>query len=99
MSQIIVTSPHELQAIVARAVSDALRGISPQAATRRYVTEEEAARIIGTTPSSLRSRRCRKKGPPYIKDGARVMYDVSEIEKYMDSLRVKTRGARDAHAQ
>lgn len=92
MSQtVIVITPTELQKIVTAAVQSALNSaaLPTHNAGRRYMDEEEAAAMMGTTASALRARRCRGKGPMYSKDGGKVVYDARDIEAHMQARKVK----------
>ncbi|MEO1018095.1 MAG: helix-turn-helix domain-containing protein [Pseudomonadota bacterium] len=54
---------------------------------RILLNEIEAASRIGRSPATLRSWRCRGRGPIYIKDGGSVMYLLSDLDAYLDGLR------------
>jgi hypothetical protein len=43
-----------------------------------------AARLVGWAVTTLRSARCRGKGPPYRKVGSRVLYLPSEVIAWRD---------------
>jgi hypothetical protein len=46
------------------------------------MTPNEAAAYIGSTEGTLRSNRCRGKGPPYQKDGGRYFYKIEDLDAY-----------------
>ncbi|WP_086606457.1 helix-turn-helix domain-containing protein [Erythrobacter donghaensis] len=46
------------------------------------MTPTEAAAYIGSTEGTLRSNRCRGKGPPYQKDGGRYFYKIEDLDAY-----------------
>jgi hypothetical protein len=46
------------------------------------MNEKQAAEQLGLAMSTLRSWRCREKGPQYLKMGGAVRYDPVEIERY-----------------
>ena len=48
-----------------------------------YLTPDEAAAVLRTTPGSLAARRSRGTSPPYVKDGYRVLYDADELHKWL----------------
>jgi len=51
----------------------------------RWLTSDEAARLLGITPHTLRSYRSpsMRRGPRYFKDGrGRVRYLLSDIQAY-----------------
>ena len=48
-----------------------------------YLTADEAAAVLRTTPGSLAARRNRGTSPPYVKDGHRVLYDADELHKWL----------------
>jgi hypothetical protein len=43
------------------------------------ITTKEAAKILGTTVGTLKSRRSRGVGPKWVKLGTSVRYDVEEL--------------------
>ena len=51
----------------------------------RLLNDIEAARALGLHPQTLRNWRHTKLNPvPYIKLGGKVLYRVSQLEKYLD---------------
>jgi len=52
------------------------------------INEHEAADMIGLKVGTMRIRRIRKQPPVYFKIGKRVMYDVEELQAYIESGRV-----------
>ena len=66
----------------------------------RYITEPlaineyEAARILGKSVQSLRNDRCHCKGPPYLKLGRSVRYQVKDLLNYMQENRIDPEGAQ-----
>lgn len=62
----------------------------------QLLNEFEAARLLGLTVSSLRTRRARP-GPnpiPYIKVGRSVRYSPSELKKYLEQNTYDYRAAK-----
>jgi hypothetical protein len=60
-------------------------------AERLYLTEGEVATLLARSLSSLRNDRSLRRGLPFIKLGKKsIRYDIRDIEKYLDSCRVKT---------
>src|SRR5262249_39826621 len=47
-----------------------------------WITSAAAAHLLGLTPDSLRSYRCRGEGPPFQKFGQAVVYSRSEVEAF-----------------
>ena len=45
----------------------------------------ETATYLRTTEAKLRQDRSRRVGIPYVKNGARVLYRVSDIRAYIDN--------------
>jgi predicted DNA-binding transcriptional regulator AlpA len=56
----------------------------------RYVTENEAAAVLGVSRGTLSNWRSERRGPPYVKlGGGRVVrYKLSEIEAFAEAYRV-----------
>ena len=47
--------------------------------TTQLLTENEVATLTGLSRGTLRTWRCRRKGPPYRKLGTRCLYDAAEL--------------------
>lgn len=47
------------------------------------VDEHEAARVVGESVATLRSKRTRGGGPPFVKKGARVIYIRRDLFSYL----------------
>jgi hypothetical protein len=55
--------------------------------TPRFVRAGVAAEMIGLAEQTLAQRRCRGDGPPFIKLGGAVRYDLRDLETWMLSHR------------
>ena len=51
--------------------------------SRRLVSTKELAEIWGLPESTLRYWRCAETGPPYVKVGGRIRYDLADVENYV----------------
>jgi predicted DNA-binding transcriptional regulator AlpA len=47
----------------------------------RYLVTRSVAALTGTSPSFWNQRRVRGDGPPFIKFGSRVLYQLTEVEE------------------
>ena len=56
---------------------------------KKYLTEREAAEILGKQVQTLRNDRSNGRGPIYIKAGGAVRYDIDDIHLYMSENRIK----------
>lgn len=54
----------------------------------QLVTTEAAAAHLAVTPSALKAWRVRGGGPPWIKVGGRVRYDVADLDSWLKGQRV-----------
>ncbi len=52
------------------------------------LTEIDAARLLKTSPGTLRNWRSKNEGPPFVKVGASVRYSPKRLRDYVD---VRTR--------
>jgi hypothetical protein len=52
------------------------------------LTEVDAARLLNTSPGTLRNWRSKNEGPPFVKVGASVRYSPERLRDYVD---VRTR--------
>ena len=65
---------------------------------QRLITEREAARYIGMSPSFLAKSRMNgtlprhTPGPPFLKIGRSVRYDVRELDAWLDEHRCDVLG-------
>ena len=57
--------------------------------SKRYLSETEVADHTGIAVSTLRNYRHLGKGIPYIKMGSRVLYDLSDVEEFMQSHKIQ----------
>lgn len=51
----------------------------------QYLTPAEAADLLRTTKAALAVRRSRDAGPPYIKEGNRVLYPLDALTAYLEA--------------
>jgi len=59
------------------------------------ITSKQVSERYNLNKGTLANMRCRKEGPPYIKMGKRkVLYRISDIEKYLTEGRVQTKDCR-----
>jgi hypothetical protein len=57
---------------------------------RRYLNEQEASRYLGgLSIHTLRQWRSKGTGPDYLRVGSRIIYNVEELNNWMESHRVK----------
>lgn len=55
------------------------------------VDQDEAARILNTSPATLATKRCRGGGVPFVKDGARAKYRRRRLfERIIENERTST---------
>jgi hypothetical protein len=77
-------SPPEISAIIlpfqSQTTPDELR---PFDRMRRLVSTRELSAIWGVPESTLRYWRCAELGPPYVKLGGRIKYDLADVESYV----------------
>ena len=52
---------------------------------KRYLTTRSVAAHTNTSASFWNQRRVRGDGPPYIKLGTRVLYELAEVEEWLGS--------------
>ncbi len=60
---------------------------------RRYMSETQAAEYLGLSDKTLQRYRGNGKGPPYIKCGGRVLYDVLDCDLWMCGQKVQSTSA------
>ena len=53
----------------------------------RLLSVKEAARFLGLSVSTLNKMRLNGNGPPYLKLGRRVLYDVHDLQAWAASRR------------
>jgi hypothetical protein len=57
-------------------------------APARYLTAKEVAVIRRKSESGLCKERDRGEGPPWLKDGTRILYPAAELYEYLEGLTV-----------
>jgi len=51
----------------------------------QMLTENAVAQLTGLSKGTLRTWRCRRKGPPFRKLGGRVVYDAADVTAWIES--------------
>lgn len=54
----------------------------------RLLTDTEVSAITGLAVQTLRKRRLRREGPPWLKIGSAVRYRLSDVEAYLEANRI-----------
>lgn len=49
-----------------------------------YMTSREAAALLRVAPQTLALWRCRRKGPPWVKPGGRVLYRREAVLAWLE---------------
>lgn len=57
----------------------------------RLLTQDEAATILGITLYKLKAMRWKRIGPPFIKIGKDVRYDLEALKDYLDERTIETK--------
>jgi predicted site-specific integrase-resolvase len=57
---------------------------------KKYLTPDEAARLIGAASQTLARWRCEGGGPQFIRVGRKIMYGADDISVWMNSRRVSS---------
>jgi len=57
---------------------------------RRYLTTKETAELMRTTTGVLANMRMRGEGPRYIKLDRKCLYDLRDVESWLDRRRIRT---------
>ncbi|MDD3020591.1 MAG: helix-turn-helix domain-containing protein [Alphaproteobacteria bacterium] len=60
---------------------------------KRYLSEKQTADYIGLSVKTLQRMRVSGNGMPFIKAGARVLYDIDDLNAYMTSRKVQSTSA------
>ena len=58
--------------------------------SKRFLTTQEAAEILGLSPMTLTTWRSRQvpRGPAFVRMGRAVRYEREEIERFIEAARV-----------
>jgi excisionase family DNA binding protein len=56
----------------------------------KYLTTQEVAEALRTSPETVRYWRHNKTGPKSFKVGRRVLYAVEDVEAFVEEARVKS---------
>ena len=59
---------------------------------KQYLTDVQAAEIMGLAVQTLRNWRCNRKGPKYSKIGRSCRYSQESIQIFMENNLVETQG-------
>ncbi|MCD8566597.1 MAG: helix-turn-helix domain-containing protein [Alphaproteobacteria bacterium] len=63
--------------------------MTPEQKSRRYMDEKQTAFYTGLSQKTLQRYRVAGKGPAWIKAGARVLYDIADIDIWLESRKVQ----------
>ena len=58
----------------------------------RYLTAEEAAAYLRSSPQTLANHRTKGLGPPYTTHGRRVLYRIDDLDSWLEARRVEPGG-------
>ncbi len=59
---------------------------------QQVFNDVQAARYLGLAPQTLRNLRHYGRGPAYCKLGSRVVYKISDLERYLAERRIDPGG-------
>src|SRR6266851_3233806 len=77
-------SGSESSGIVLPFQSRTVRSLPPdRRISRQLVSTKELSEIWGVPESTLRYWRSAETGPPYVKLGGRIKYDLADVERYV----------------
>lgn len=85
MSEVVVTSPQELEMLISRAVCAGVQRALEKNFPKTALLPEEAAEFLGVSPHTLRGWRVQKKGPLYRKTGKGVIYLRKDLEAFLEN--------------
>lgn len=63
---------------------------TPLLKPRRYLSEQQAADYIGLSQKTLQRMRVSGNGMPFIKAGARVLYDLTDLDTFMETRKFQS---------
>lgn len=55
----------------------------------RFLNTSQAAKYINLSPQTLHNFRHLRRGPDYIKAGKKVLYDIQDLDGYLESRKIK----------
>jgi|WetSurSiteA1Bulk_404760.scaffolds.fasta_scaffold180416_1 hypothetical protein len=56
---------------------------------RRLLTTREVAKILRTSPAQIANMRMRGEGPNFLKFRRRVLYEIKDLEMWLDRHKMK----------
>jgi hypothetical protein len=63
---------------------------------RRVLSAKQAAEYLGLEHGNLAKRRCYGGGPAFVRLGRRIVYDIADLNKWMDGNRHESTSQYDA---
>lgn len=60
---------------------------------KRYLSEKQTAEYIGLSVKTLQRMRAHGTGMPFVKAGSRVLYDIADLDTYMNARKVQSTSA------
>lgn len=80
----------DLNALVAEAVEQTLERLKHAPADRVWLSPSEAALYLGCTTQHLQNLRARRKGPPFVKFGRKILYSRNVLDSYLQARQIQT---------
>jgi hypothetical protein len=56
---------------------------------KRLLSSVETAKLLRTTQGALANLRCQGRGPTFYRIGRRILYDINDINEFIDNHRVE----------
>lgn len=81
-------TPEMIKEAVAESMAPVVR--LQQLKSKLSVNAAEAAELLGVSEGTLKNMRSRREGPAFSKFGAKVLYQVKDLEKYLEATGQKT---------
>ena len=95
MSQIVVLTPEQVQALVEQTTERALLAVREKKPGKKLLSGKEVEKEYGISERNLERWRAEGIGPQYTTIGRRIFYERALLEDYIEAGRVKTTGRAD----
>jgi hypothetical protein len=59
-----------------------------------YLRRDEAARFVGLAPATMANMASAGRGPSFYRVGSRVLYEISELRRFVEAGRVEMAAGR-----
>jgi len=86
----ISTAMAKLKDLIKHTVNQAIRNNLDGVSDRAWLSPNQASEYLDCTIQHLQMLRARRRGPPFVRFGRKILYSREELDTYLKKLTVQT---------